>query len=82
MFLDMSLGINNTWMHAIIKDIHQAMQQQVSSYKNYLGKNISVTAFIEYLQPPVSLVVVGAILAAATVGSLLLGEPLDDTTDE
>ncbi|MCU0293809.1 MAG: TerC/Alx family metal homeostasis membrane protein, partial [Thermoanaerobaculaceae bacterium] len=29
-----------------------------------------------------SLVVVGTILAAATVGSLLLGEPLDDTTDE
>ena len=45
---------------AIIEDIHQAMQQQVSSFKNYLGKNISVTAFIEYLQPPVSLVVVGA----------------------
>jgi tellurite resistance protein TerC len=29
-----------------------------------------------------SLVVVGTILAAATAGSLLLGEPLDDTTDE
>ncbi|HNX51154.1 MAG TPA: TerC family protein [Thermoanaerobaculaceae bacterium] len=29
-----------------------------------------------------SLVVVGVILAAATVGSLLLAEPLDDTTDE
>jgi xanthine dehydrogenase accessory factor len=45
---------------AIIEDIHQAMQQKTSSFKNYLGKNISVTAFIEYLQPPVSLVVVGA----------------------
>jgi tellurite resistance protein TerC len=29
-----------------------------------------------------SLVVVGTILTAATLGSLLLAEPLDDTTDE
>ncbi|MDP4285362.1 MAG: XdhC family protein [Bacteroidota bacterium] len=44
----------------IIKDVQDAMQQQVSFFKNYVGKDHSVTAFIEYLQPPVSLVIVGA----------------------
>src|ERR1019366_8804638 len=34
--------------------------QQLSSFKNYTAENFSVTAFIEYLQPPVSLVVIGA----------------------
>ena len=45
---------------AVMEDVQVAMQQQTSSFKNYQYKNISVTAFIEFLQPPVSLVVVGA----------------------
>lgn len=44
----------------IMENVHHAMQQQASSFKNYVIKNSSVTAFIEFLQPPVSLVVVGA----------------------
>ena len=36
------------------------MQAQLSFFKNYLLNDISITAFIEYLQPPVSLVIVGA----------------------
>ena len=45
---------------AVMEDVQVAMQQQTSSFKNYQSKNIAVTAFIEFLQPPVSLVVVGA----------------------
>lgn len=45
---------------SIMDDVHAAMQQQDSSFKNYMGRNLSVTAFIEFLKPPVSLVVVGA----------------------
>lgn len=45
---------------AIMKDVHKAMQQQASFFKNYAGKDFSVSAFIEFLQPAVSLVVVGA----------------------
>ncbi len=45
---------------AIMEDVHGAMQQQASSFKNYVDKKFSVTAFIEFLQPAVSLVVVGA----------------------
>lgn len=45
---------------AVMEDVQVAMQQQTSLFKNYQYKNISVSAFIEFLQPPVSLVVVGA----------------------
>ena len=45
---------------SIVADIHDAMQQKLSSFKNYVSENFSVTAFIEYLQPAISLVIVGA----------------------
>ncbi len=45
---------------AVMEDVQLVMQQQSSLFKNYQYKNISVTAFIEFLQPPVSLVIVGA----------------------
>ncbi|MGH2647097.1 MAG: XdhC family protein [Ginsengibacter sp.] len=44
----------------IKEDVQAAMQNQSSSFKNYTGSNFSVTAFIEFLRPPVSLVVIGA----------------------
>lgn len=44
----------------IMKDMHEAMEQQRSSFKSYVGRNFSITAFIEFLQPSVSMVVVGA----------------------
>jgi xanthine dehydrogenase accessory factor len=45
---------------SIMEDVTEAMHQQSSSFKNYTIGNVSITAFIEYLQPPVSLVVIGA----------------------
>lgn len=45
---------------AVMEDVQLVMQQQTSLFKNYEYKKISVTVFIEFLQPPVSLVVVGA----------------------
>lgn len=44
----------------MMEDAALVMQAQTSSFKNYKSKNFSVTAFIEFLQPSVSLVVVGA----------------------
>lgn len=44
----------------IMNDVYEAMKNQTSSFKNYTTENISLTAFIEFLQPPVSLVIVGA----------------------
>ena len=44
----------------IMEDVNKAMLQQSSSFINYTNENLSVTAFIEFLQPPVSLVIVGA----------------------
>jgi xanthine dehydrogenase accessory factor len=46
--------------HILMKDVHQSMEHQLSSFKNYVGKKFSLTAFIEFLQPSVSLVIVGA----------------------
>jgi xanthine/CO dehydrogenase XdhC/CoxF family maturation factor len=45
---------------AVMKDVQQVMKSQISVFKNYSVENFSVTAFIEFLEPPVSLVVVGA----------------------
>ncbi len=45
---------------AVMEDVQVALQQQTSLFKNYQHKNITVTAFIEFLQPPISLVIVGA----------------------
>jgi xanthine/CO dehydrogenase XdhC/CoxF family maturation factor len=49
-------GIKET----VIKDVKLAMESQVSLFKNYETEGQTFTAFIEFLQPPVSLVVVGA----------------------
>jgi xanthine dehydrogenase accessory factor len=44
----------------VMTDVHAALESQVSLFKNYTSEKISVTAFIEFLKPTVSLVVVGA----------------------
>ena len=45
---------------AIIMEVHSVMKSQASVFKNYSIENSTVTAFIEFLHPPVSMVVVGA----------------------
>lgn len=44
----------------IMQDATTALHSRQSSFCQYRGKDFSITAFIEFLQPPVSLVVVGA----------------------
>lgn len=44
----------------VMEDVREAMASQQSSFKQYVGNEFSITAFIEFLQPPVSLVVIGA----------------------
>ena len=44
----------------VMENVHDAMQQQTSLFKKYVVKNVSVTVFLEFLQPPISLVVIGA----------------------
>ena len=43
-----------------MSDVKLAMETQISSFKNYSSEGQTITAFIEYLQPSVSLVAVGA----------------------
>jgi xanthine dehydrogenase accessory factor len=45
---------------AVMQDVHQAMEQQASVFKKYSSQNVSITAFHEFFQPVISLVVVGA----------------------
>lgn len=44
----------------ILEDVHGVMEAGQSCFKQYVGNDFNVTAFIEYLQPAVSLVVIGA----------------------
>ena len=44
----------------VMKDVHAVMKSQASLFKNYTTENIAVTAFIEFLQPAVSLIIIGA----------------------
>jgi xanthine dehydrogenase accessory factor len=44
----------------VMEDVHNSMQQQTSFFKKYVVRNFSVTAFFEFLQPAISLVVIGA----------------------
>jgi len=45
---------------AVMNDVKMAMETQASLFKNYHSAGQTITAFIEFLQPSVSLVVVGA----------------------
>ena len=45
---------------AVLKDITDVMQNGESVFKQYKSGDVSVTAFFEFLYPPVSLVVLGA----------------------
>ena len=44
----------------ILKDARKSLNQKKSFFRNYSSQNNSVTAFIEFLQPAVSLTIVGA----------------------
>jgi xanthine/CO dehydrogenase XdhC/CoxF family maturation factor len=44
----------------VLEDVRIALEEGQSFFKQYVGNNFNVTAFIEFLQPAVSLVVVGA----------------------
>lgn len=45
---------------AAITDAQKALQEKQSSFKTYIGENEELTAFIEYIQPPISLIIIGA----------------------
>jgi xanthine/CO dehydrogenase XdhC/CoxF family maturation factor len=41
-------------------DANEVLINQVSSFKNYISKDQSLTAFIEVIKPPVSVIIIGA----------------------
>jgi len=44
----------------LIHDAEEVMINQDSSFKNYISKDHDLTAFIEVIKPPVSLIIIGA----------------------
>jgi xanthine dehydrogenase accessory factor len=44
----------------LIKDCRQILEKQQSSFKTYISDEVNISAFIEYVNRPVSLVVIGA----------------------
>jgi len=44
----------------LIHDAEEVMINQVSSFKNYISNDHDLTAFIEVIKPPVSVIIIGA----------------------
>jgi len=44
----------------LITDANDALTNQTSSFKNYISENQNLTAFIEVIEPPVSVIIIGA----------------------
>lgn len=44
----------------LIPDANEALLNQVSSFKNYVSTDHNITAFIEVIKPPVSVIIIGA----------------------
>ena len=44
----------------LMNDAEEAMINQVSSFKNYISADHNLTAFIEVIKPPVSVIIIGA----------------------
>jgi xanthine/CO dehydrogenase XdhC/CoxF family maturation factor len=44
----------------LIADANEALINQASSFKNYISNNNNLTAFIEVIMPPVSVIIIGA----------------------
>lgn len=62
----------------IMEDIDLALVQNASSFKQYRDDQVQVTAFIEYIDPPVALIVVGAgndVMPLVDMANILGWEP-------
>ena len=44
----------------LLADANEALVNQNSSFKNYISENQNLTAFIEMIKPPVSVIIIGA----------------------
>jgi xanthine dehydrogenase accessory factor len=44
----------------LVRDANEALINQVTSFKNYVSADHNVTAFIEVIKPPVSMIIIGA----------------------
>lgn len=53
-------GVPAELREVLLEDAKTSFAEQASCFKNYVSQQQNLTAFIEYVRPPVSLVVIGA----------------------
>ena len=44
----------------LIADVREALSNQTSSFKNYISNDHNLTAFVEMIKPPLSVIIIGA----------------------
>lgn len=52
--------VDETLRAAVLEDVKTAYSEQRSAFNNYISNEHNIHAFIEFVQPPVSLVIIGA----------------------
>jgi xanthine dehydrogenase accessory factor len=52
--------VENGWMTVLRGDAQKALTERTSAFMNYVSATEDLTAFIEFVKPPVSIVIVGA----------------------
>ncbi len=52
--------VENEWMTVLRGDAQKALTERTSAFMNYVSATEDLTAFIEFVKPPVSIVIVGA----------------------
>jgi len=52
--------VESEWKEILLQDAQKAMIEKTSAFKNYVSASHDLTAFIEFVKPPVSLVIIGA----------------------
>ena len=54
------IGHTSVLKDVLLADASEALATQISSFKNYISDDHNLTAFIELIKPPVSVIVIGA----------------------
>lgn len=52
--------VESEWKEILLQDAQKAMIEKTSAFKNYVSASHDLTAFIEFVKPPVSIVIIGA----------------------
>jgi xanthine/CO dehydrogenase XdhC/CoxF family maturation factor len=55
-----SIAVEGNVSDEMVRDAHKALKNKISGFENYSLKNQTIDAFLEFIHPPVSLIIAGA----------------------